>query len=336
MRINHLKRLMLTVAICIGLLGSFAYAGGFPAKDLTGIIMWGAGGATDNVARSITPFVEPYLGKTIILQNKPGATGAISAQWVYNQKADGYTLLYGAENPQLYRLLGISKLDYKDFEPINVLARSVAVIVANNDTPWHNLKELIEDAKKHPGKINMGSTGPGGLPYVVGALLKTINGVTFNPIPFGGEGPAIMAMEGGHVAFSSVGVTAAREHLRAKRLKALAVVSDKPVPGLEGVPTITSIYPKYKKYLPWGPFYGIWVKRGIPEKARKKLVSAFSKGFNNPKFKKFLKDFGAIPMGLTGKEADKFLKHWQSVSCWMIYEAGGSKTSPDKLGIPKP
>lgn len=86
---------------------SLGLAQDFPAKDLSGIIMWGAGGATDNVARALTPLAEKYLGKQVVLQNKPGATGAIATQWVHSQPADGYSFLWGAENPQLYRVLAL-------------------------------------------------------------------------------------------------------------------------------------------------------------------------------------------------------------------------------------
>jgi tripartite-type tricarboxylate transporter receptor subunit TctC len=326
------------VVLAMALIGifSFAQAADFPTRDLSGIIMWGAGGATDNVARAVTPLVEKHLGKAIVLQNKPGATGAVSTQWVYNQPSDGYTLLYGAENPQLYRVLEISQLDYKDFYAINVLARGVGVIVCNKDAPWKTIQELFADAKKNPNQIKMGSTGPGGLPYVTGAMMKAVNGVTFNPIPFGGEGPGMTAMMGGHVQFMPVGLTAGREHIRAGRVRGLAIVSDEPVPGLENIPIITSIYPEYKKYLPWGPFYGIWVKRNVPDAAKKVLVDAFQKGAKEQKFQTFIKDFGAVYMGLYGDEADSFLKKWQSVSCWLLQEAGGAKVSPEKFGIPKP
>ena len=90
--------------------------------------MWGAGGATDNVSRAITPNVEPFLGKQIVLINKPGGTGAISTQYVYSRPADGYTLLFGAENPQVHRILELSDMDYKDFYPVNVLGRGVGVL----------------------------------------------------------------------------------------------------------------------------------------------------------------------------------------------------------------
>jgi tripartite-type tricarboxylate transporter receptor subunit TctC len=313
-----------------------AYAADFPDRDLQGIIMWGAGGATDNVARAVTPHVEAALGKQIILVNKPGGTGAISAQYVYGRPADGYTLLYGAENPQVYRILKLSDLDYKDFYPVNVLAHGVGVIVANNNMPWNSFKDLVEDAKKRPGQIKMGATGPGGLPYTVGAMTRTVTGFDVISVPFGGEGPGITALQGGHVDFMPAGLTAVREHIRAGRVKALAVVSDTPIPGLEDIPLITKDFPEFKKYLPWGPFYGVWCKRDVPEDAKKKLVDAFHKGASQPKFQAFLKDFGAVSMNISGDEADQFLKKWQSVTCWMYQYAGAAKVSPGDLGIPKP
>ena len=327
---------LLAAVLSIFGLVSLAFAQTFPTKDLSGIIMWGAGGATDNVARALTPHVENALGKQIVLQNKPGATGAVATQWVHSQPADGYTLLYGAENPQLYRVLDITQLEYKDFYPIQITARGVGLIACNANAPWKTLKDLFEDAKKNPGNIKMGSTGPGGLPHVVGSMIKATHGLTFNAIPFGGEGPGMTAMQGGHVQWMTVGLTAGREHVRAGRIRALAMVADEPVPGLEDIPLITSMYPEFKKYMPWGPFYGIWVKREVPEAAKKKLVEAFEKGGKDAKFQAFFMDFGAVYMGTYGDEADKFLKHWQSVTTWLLQDAEATKVSPEKFGIPKP
>src|SRR4030043_880174 len=208
-----------------------AQAADYPTKDSMGVIQWGAGGATDNVSRAVTPYVEKILGKKIVLQNKTGATGAVGLQWVHNQPADGYTLLFGAENPNLYRVLDISQLEYKDFYTVMLIARNVGVVVVNNDQPWKTLGDLFAAAKKSPGQIKMGSTGPGGLPHVVASMMKATSGVAFNDIVFQGEGPLTTAILGGHVQWSTFGMAACREHLRAGRMRALAVVSDTPVPG---------------------------------------------------------------------------------------------------------
>lgn len=333
-----MKRLAFMLILSVVAVSSLAtaYAADFPQKDLQGIIMWGAGGATDNVARAITPHVEPFLGKQFVLINKPGGTGAISTQYVYSQPPDGYTILFGAENPQVHRILQLSDMDYKDFYPINILGRGVGVVVANKDMPWNSFKDLVEDAKKRPGEIKMGSTGPGGLPYTVGAMAKAVTEFEVTPVPFKGEGPGVTALLGGHVDFLPAGITAVREHIRAGRVKALAMVSDKPIPGLEDIPLITQDFPAFEKYLPWGPFYGVWCKKDVPDAAKMKLVEAFQKGASQPQFQEFLKDFGTVSMNISGDEADKFLRKWQSTTNWMYEYAGATKVSPADLGIPKP
>lgn len=326
----------LLVTITAVFMLSTANAADYPQRDLQGIIMWGAGGATDNVTRAISPNVEPFLGKNFVLINKPGGTGAISTQYVYSQPSDGYTLLFGAENPQVHRILKLSKIDYKDFYPINILGRGVGVIVANNDMPWNSFKDLVEDAKKRPGEIKMGSTGPGGLPYTVGAMARAVTDFNVTEVPFKGEGPGVTGMLGGHVDFMPAGITAVREHIRAGRVKALAMVSDTPVPGLEDIPLITQDFPEFEKYLPWGPFYGVWCKKDVSDEIKKKLTDAFQKGASEAKFQAFLKDFGTVSMNISGDEADEFLKKWQSVTNWMYEYAGATEVSPADLGIPKP
>ena len=115
------------------------------------------------------------------------------------------------------------------------------------------------------------------------------------------------------------------------------MVANEPIPGLEDIPLITQDFPGLAtNYLPWGPFYGIWVKRDTPADVRDKLVEAFKKGASEPKFQAFINDFGAVNMNISGAEADEFLKKWQSTSTWILQESGNTKVSPADLGIPKP
>jgi tripartite-type tricarboxylate transporter receptor subunit TctC len=308
----------------------------FPERDLSGVIMWGAGGATDVVARAVTPHAEQALGKKIVLVNRPGGTGAISTNFVNNAPSDGYTVLYGAENPQLHGVLALSELDYAKFYPINILGRGVAVIVVAKDAPWNSVKDLVEDAKKRPGKIKMGSTGPGGLPHTVGSMLNTITKLNVISVPFDGEGPGVTALMGGHVDFMPVGVGAAAEHIKSGRVKAISVVNAEPLPSLPNVTPITKEFPEFGKYLPWGPFYGVWVKRDVPDDAKAALVKAFKSAAENPQFVQLMQDRGNVVMNTSGAEADAFLKKWQSITTWVLHEAGATKVSPEKFNIPKP
>lgn len=334
-----MKKICLIIILLVFVMYSLTaviFAQDYPRKDLNGIIMWGAGGETDNVSRALTPLVEKYLGKTIVLQNKPGATGALAAQNVLLLPPDGYHLLYGAENPQLYKVLELADFDYADFYCINLLARGIGVLIVPADSPYDSVDELVEDAKNRPGQILNGVTGPGGLPFTVSAMMKSVNGVEFNQIPYGGTGPAMTAMLGGHVDMVFGATSTATEMVRAGKMKALAVIDLERVEELPDVPAITEIYPEYEKFLPWGPFYGVFVRKDVPEDRKNILVDVFQKGFQEERFQNFITDAGSIPMGIYGEEAAEWLGSWQSTSCWLLYEADATEISPEEFGIPKP
>jgi tripartite-type tricarboxylate transporter receptor subunit TctC len=317
----------------LALFSAAAAAQTFPERELSGVIMWGAGGATDVVARAVTPLAEEALGKKIVLQNKPGGAGAISTNFVNQQPSDGYTLLIGAENPQLHGVMGLSELDYAKFYPVNIIGRGVVVIVANKDKPWKSVKELIAEAQANPGKVKMGSTGPGGLPHTVGSMIGTVAKLPVTAVPFDGDGPGMTALQGGHVDFMAVGLGAAAEHIKAGRVKPLAVLRDT---AHDGIPPITNDLPAIGKYLPWGPFYGVFVKRDVPDAVKAKLVASFKTAASNPKFVELMTGRGNVMMNISGAEADAFLKKWQSVTAWTLQEAGAAKKSPADLGIAKP
>jgi len=171
---------------------------------------------------------------------------------------------------------------------------------------------------------------------VAAAMFKAVSGVTFNPVAFPGEGPVITSMLGGHVQWSTVGLASAREHIRAGRVRALALLSDTQIPGLEEVPLITSASADYKKFLPWGPFYGVFVKKETPDAVKKVLVDAYEAGLRDPKAQEFIKNFGSIFMGISGTEAEAFLNKFQSVTTWLLDDVKEVKFSPAKFGIPKP
>ncbi|WP_422443932.1 Bug family tripartite tricarboxylate transporter substrate binding protein [Thermoanaerobacterium sp. DL9XJH110] len=309
----------------------------YPTQSINGIIAWGAGGGTDSVSRLLAPVAEKELGKPIILSNKTGATGSIATQYVFDQKADGYTLLFNAENPQLYQVLGISKLSYDDFEPIIIAVRGSTVIVVPKDSPYNTIDDLINAAKKNPGKINMGISGVGGQPYVTSLILKKMEGITFNKVTFDGDGPLIAALMGKQIDVTGLAIGAATQYIKNGDLKALAVMTNEPVKAIPDVPAMGVIKPQYKQLLKTaGFFYGVFVKKGTPEEAVTKLRDAFHVAFKDPKFQEYCQKNGLIPMGITGEEAKNYMKEWQSQMAWLIYDAGDAKESPEVFGIPRP
>lgn len=308
----------------------------YPSKDLQGIIQWGPGGSTDTVMRSVTPHAEKVLGADIIMTNKTGGVGAVATKFAYIGKNDGYTLLMGAENPMLYKVMGLGKIDYSDFVPVNILARGVPLLVANNDAPYDTFQELLDYAQANPKKVKIGSTGPGGLPSVIMAMLGSENKIPGIHVPFDGDGPALTALQGGAIDVMPAVLGAAIEHIKAKRMKVLTVVDVKANAALPNIAPISESFPAYSKYLPWGPFFGVFVKKGTPDDVVAKLQNAYSVGAKNPEFLSLMKNRGYFPMNISGDEAQEFLTKWQSVTAWLVWDAGIAKKSPEEFGIARP
>ena len=312
-------------------------AAAYPARPVKLIVPFAPGATTDLLARMLAEKLASQWGQPVVVENKAGAGSLLGAEFVAKAPADGYTLLFGAENPQLHQVLQLADFGYEKFYPVSILGRGVAVVVVKSDSPWNSLKDFVEDAKKRPGKLKMGSTGPGGLPHTVGSMLNAVTKFQVISVPFDGEGPGMTALMGGHVDMMPVGVGAAAENIKAGRVKALAVIdADGMSVGGQNVPSVTRDYPEFAKFLPWGPFYGVWVRRDTPADVTAVLVKAFKTAATNPQFVTLMKDRGNIPMDISGAEADAFLKKWQSVTTWVLQDVGATKASPDKFGIPKP
>lgn len=308
----------------------------FPDKSLSGVIQWGAGGSTDTVMRAIAPHAEEKLGQSIVMTNRTGGVGVIATRFVQSQKSDGYTLLMGAENPQLYKVMGLADVDYSEFTPINVIARGIPILVANNDAPFNTIPELVAYAQANPGAVKMGGTGPGGLPSVVAAMLASEVALPVTTVPFDGDGPALTAMQGGVTHFMPAVLGAAIEHIKAGRIKALGIIDLNESAALPGVKPIVEDYPAFAKYLPWGPFFGVFVKNDTPADVTAKLVEAFAFGAEQPEFKALIDGRGFVMMNVAGAEAEAFLTKWQSTTSWLVFDGGLAKKSPEEFGIPRP
>lgn len=330
-----MKKRLLSAVAALAFTSGAAFAD-YPNKDIQGIIQWGAGGSTDTVMRSISPHVEKELGADIILTNKTGGVGAIALKYVNAKEADGYTLLMGAENPQMYKVLDLSDTDYNDMIAINVIARGTPLFVANNDAPYNTMQELIDYAKANPGKVKFGSTGQGGLTSIVMAMLESQVKLEYTSIPYNGDGPALTALQGGAIDVMPAVLGATIEQIKAGRMKALGIVDVEENKLLPGVAPITATLPGMKSYLPWGPFFGVFVKKGTPEEAVTKLQNAFYKAAFNPEFVDLMEKRGFTILNVSGEEADMFLSGYRSTSSWLVHEAGFGKRSPEEFGIPKP
>lgn len=303
----------------------------FPTKNLTGVIPFSPGGTTDAISRTIANLAEEELGQSIVIQNTPGGTGSIATQEVYEADADGHTLLFAAENQNLYRTTGISDLSFNDFEPILLLGREVPVFVTHADAKWETISEVLDEVENEPKSISMMTTGPVGISGVVTSMLNK----DFNLVPYDGAGEGIAGVIGKQVDVGVVGLASAIDYVTAGDLKILSVVNDEPLEDYPDLPVLAEERPEYKEYLPWGPYYGVYVKKDTPQSVVDTLVDAFSTSWEKDELQTFLSDNSIIPMGYSGEEALKFQQEWESKTNWLLHEAGEA-SDPSEFDIPKP
>lgn len=333
------KRQVLGAALALAAAVGFStqvQAQSYPTRDVTAVIQWGAGGGTDVAMRGYAPYAEEALGHKIVLQNKPGAAGAIGANFVLQQPADGYTLLMGAEPQSLYRVMGTAKFDYNEFYPINIAAMANSILlVAKPDAPWNTVQDLVSYVQGNPNKVKQYLAGQGTVPFTMNTMISTLTKFETIKVPFDGDGPAIAALQGGHVDIGFIASGAVIEHIKAGRLKALAVVDGKPFQSIAPITDAPSLK-GITKYLPWGSWYGVFVRKDTPDDVKAKLVAAFKKAGDNPKYRELMTSRGTTMLNISGAEAEAFIKKFQSTTAWLYQSAGAAKVDPATLGIPKP
>lgn len=309
----------------------------YPRRDITAIVPWGAGGATDVAMRALTPLIEDELGgKKLVVQNRPGGTSAVGSNFVLRQQPDGYTVLLAAETVGLFKVLGLAPFDLEEFTPINVVSIADSILlVANPKLPVDTTQELFDYVKANPKKVKQYTAGAGASQFTANAMINAVTPFETILVPFDGDGPAIAALQGGHIDIGFIGSGPAMEHVKAGRLKVLGVLSTEPyqgIPPMADAPALKGI----EKYLPWGPFYGAYVRKETPEPIKQKLIDAFAKAVDSEQYREFSEGRGLRVLNLSGQPAEDFLNKWQSTTAWLYDSVGAAKTSPADLGIPKP
>ena len=293
----------------------------YPKDNVNGIVQWGEGGGTDSLMRPLSTLAQEKLGKSIVIQNKTGGTGSIATQYVYDQAADGYNLLMGAENPELYKVLGISDLTYEDFDCVFLIGDETTGVVVGKDSKYNSLTEIVEAAKAGEA-VTLSTTGTGGLPWEVASLITSITGAEFKQVQYDSDASAKTAVLGGECDFTICKIQSGIEEYKSGDLKWLCLLATDPVEEMADVPVVTDEYPDFAQYLPWGPFYGIFVKKGTDAGIEEILSNAFSEAFQDQSYQDVLNSFHINAMGYTGEDAAKYLTDWQNNMVDALTKAG--------------
>lgn len=268
-------------------------AGDYPNRPIRMIVPFPPGGAADTTARMISEPMAKQLGQTIVVENKPGGGATIGAAFVAAAPADGYTILYTTPGPQITNPFLMSKLNYNpaDLLPVSSVASFANVLVVPVNSPAKNVKELIEYAKKNPGKVNFGSSGIGASSHLAGQLFKSMAGVDITHVPYKGSGPLVSDLIAGNVQMAIDSLSVYLPQIRAGKLRALGVASLQRSPIASDIPTIAEQLPGFEA----SALNYITVPKGTSPAIINKLNQAVVAVVNDPAMNKRMIDAGMDP-----------------------------------------
>jgi tripartite-type tricarboxylate transporter receptor subunit TctC len=299
------KRIISTLFVLSLIVTMPIYAADFPTKEVQIIIPWAAGGATDLIFRALAATTGKYLGKAVIVVNRPGGAGAVGYTEASQAKPDGYTLVSAITPLTILPHQVKTAYTYKNFEPIINVVSDPGMFLVRSDAPWKSLKEFLDYAKKNPEMITVGNSGSGGGVHLIALAFEKAAGVKFNHIPFAGGGPSVTALLGGHINAVSVSPPEGIEHVKAGKLKIIALFAEK---RFEMFPDVLTVKEQGINFV-MGQWRGLVASKGTPPDVIKKLHDAFKKGMGDPVFQKNAKDM-AINLHYLGPEAfGKLMAH---------------------------
>lgn len=292
------------IAVAAVLSTTGAIAQSFPSKPITLIVPFPAGGTTDVLARALGERLSRSWGQPVIVDNRPGVGATLGASMVAKSKADGYTLLIGAVHHTIATSV-YPKLSYdfqKDFAPITVIAMVPNVLTVNPRVPAKNVAELVTLAKAQPGNLSYGSNGNGTAQHLIGTQFGNMTGAQILHVPYKGSGPLATDLLGGQISMSFDTITPVLPHIKAGKLTALAVTTDKRSPALPDVPTLDEAG---LKGFNLGTWFGVLAPAATPKDVVTKLNTEMVKIIHSPEFRQKMEEIGANPIGNTTEQMAK-------------------------------
>jgi len=293
-----LKRILIISLILSCFAAMPLQAAEFPTKEVQIIIPWAAGGATDLIFRALAATTGKYLGKAVVVVNRPGGAGAVGYTECMKSQPDGYTLVSAITPLTILPHQVTTAFSYKSFDPVINVVRDPGMFLVKSDSPWKSLKEFLDYAKKNPDMITVGNSGAGGGVHLIALAFQQAAGVKFNHIPFAGGGPSVTALLGGHINAVTVSPPEGIEHVKAGKLRIIALFADKRFELFPDVPTVKEQGIDFVM----GQWRGLAAPKGTPPDVIKKLHDAFKKGMDDPVFQKNAKDM-VVNLSYLGPEA---------------------------------
>lgn len=313
----------LAVALCLAL-PLFVQAQAWPNKPIKWIIPYTPGGITDNATRMVVQKIMEQTGWTIVIENKPGANSILGAELAARAAPDGYTFLTvigaHAANATLYA----GRLPYdpvKSFAPVSLVGIAPLIMTVNNNLPVKDVRELIAYTKANPGKVSFGSSGVGAAAHLTQELFKQVTQADIVHVPYKGTAPALNDLMGGSLQMLTDTPSAMMPHVRSGKIKALAVFSNKRVPGATEVPTIAEAGGPAIDGSTWVLFL---TQAAAPKDVVNRMSAEAAKAINSPELRAKFESLGIESVGSTPDQAGKFLDE-EIVKWAKVISAAGVK-----------
>ncbi|WP_212646493.1 tripartite tricarboxylate transporter substrate-binding protein [Delftia sp. PE138] len=296
-----LSRRSLLGAAALGLVLPAVAQGSFPSKPLKLVVGYPAGGSVDLAARVVGDGLAVRLRGTVVVDNVGGAAGAIAAQRVASAPADGYTLLVGASNELVATRIVNPAQRYdgrRDFTPLGLVATSPLILAARPGLGVKSMADLLELAKRQPGKLSYGSSGVGSTLHFAGELLNQRAGISIAHVPYRGVAPLTSDLAGGSLDLAVLSPTAAQPFLQSGRIVPLAVTSAQRLSALPQVPAMAELAPlRGYELVGW---FALMAPRALPADTAQRITAALQEALAEPAVRKRLEDAGMVPA--TGRE----------------------------------
>ncbi|CCU79833.1 Tricarboxylate transport protein TctC [Halanaerobium saccharolyticum subsp. saccharolyticum DSM 6643] len=332
------KSLLITLVLVLALSSLAMAAREYPARPITDVVVWGAGGGTDTCNRIVAGEMSKILGVNVNVTNKPGGVaGSIGLNYGYNQPHDGYTITGLSESNVTSAVMGGFDKRFNVWYPF-IVGGSPDIVSVTPDSPYQTLEDLIAAAKENPGEIRATAAGAGSIHHLNFLALEDGAEIEFNLIPYPGSSPAQNAAMTGEVSVVITSLAEQQQLIRGGKLRPLATLT-KDSMELEGVGTIPSgleIEPSLTDYLPISQAIGMAVPNDVPDDVKAKLTDAFTKALETDTVKDWAEKNYYILSGKTGEEAQEVFAKLESNFSWTLWELGTAEVNPAELGIPKP
>jgi len=291
---------------------SLAAAQAFPTRTVTIVVPFPPAGGADTLARTLAPQLSALWGQTVVIENRPGASGRIGTEQVANAAPDGHTLVMAST-------AAITEKNIARLAPVALVSAEAYVIVVNSKVPINNVRELIDFAKANPGKLRFGSSGIGAASHLAGELFKAQAHVDLQHVPYKGTGQALTDLLGGQIEVMFAPTQTVLPQLQSGRLKAIAVTGGKPLDALSSLPTASaSGLPGYQAQ----GWFGLLAPKATPPALIARLHDDVAKVLAMPDVRKDLVAKGADPGDMSAAEFGRFIADEQAKWAKLVKDAG--------------